>query len=129
MKNYGILCIWSIAFFGLLFFSCRKNSTGGDSNIIIFPEHHEQPVYGATVYVKYNAKDLPQNPTQTANLIVIGKASEKFVSVNGLRLGQYYLYTVAYDSAIAQTVKGGAALRIRWSERKNTSELKIAVSE
>ena len=109
--------------------SCKKNNTGGQCNIAAFPEHHGKSIYGATIYVKFGAKDLPGNPTSNYDLKIDGEANEEHVHINGLRYGHYYLYAVGYDSAIAQTVTGGIALKIKWKERKQELDVKVHVTE
>lgn len=109
--------------------SCKKNNTGGQCRVAAFPEHHGKSIYGATVYVKFGAKDMPSNPTTNYDLKIEGEANEEHVHIENLRYGHYFLYSVGYDSSIAQTVTGGIALKIKWKERKQELDVKVPVTE
>lgn len=109
--------------------ACKKNGTGGDATIAAFPQHHGKAIYGATAYIKYKAKDLPDNPTVNYDLKVVGDPKEDHVHIDGMLPGNYYLYAVGYDSAISQTVKGGIALSIKYSEKKSELDINIPVTE
>jgi len=120
------IIIFSIFF---AFSACKKNSTGGKTKITVYPAHHGKPIYGATVYVKFNTNDMPSDPTSNYDLKVVGEENEEHVHIEGLRYGKYYLYAVGYDPEISETVVGGAPLTIKWKERKNSIDFDIAVSE
>jgi hypothetical protein len=113
----------------VIIISCKKSNTGGQCEVAAFPEHHGKSIYGATVYVKFGAKDLPNDPTSNYDLKIEGEANEEHVHIDGLRYGHYYLYAVGYDSAIAQAVTGGIALKIKWKERKQELDAKVPVTE
>src|SRR3954465_10262114 len=82
--------------------SCKKNGTGGDATIVAFPEHHGRAIKGATMYVKFNAKDLPADPTNNYDLKIQGEAKEDHIHIENLLPGNYYLYAVGYDSTISE---------------------------
>ena len=113
----------------LLATSCKKGDTGGDATIAAFPKHHTQPIKGATVYVKFDANELPSDPTNNYDLKIVGESNEDHVHIEGLRYGKYYLYAVGYDSTIMQTVVGGIPVKIKWSERKKELDQDIPVTE
>lgn len=115
--------------FALVCFSCKKNDTGGDATIVAFPQHHGKAIKGATMYVKFGATELPSNPTANSDLKVVGDPNEDHVHVENLRYGKYYLYAVGYDSTIMQTVTGGLAVVIKWSERKSETDVDVPVTE
>jgi hypothetical protein len=113
----------------LLLLSCKKNGTGGDVEVAAFPEHHGKPIYGATMYVKFGATDLPSDPTNKYDMKVEGEPNEEHVHINGLRYGKYYIYAVGYDSSIHMPVTGGLAVKIKWKERKGEIDVHVPVSE
>ena len=109
--------------------SCKKNSQGGDAEIAAFPQHHGKPIKGCTLYVKFGAKDLPNDPTNNYSLKIVGEENEDHVHVENLRYGKYYLYAVGFDSSIMQTVSGGIAAKIKWGERKKEIDVNVPVTE
>lgn len=119
----------ALFFFLAIIFSCKKSSTGGDATVVAFPQHHGAPIYGATVYVKFKAEDLPNDPTNNYDLKVEGEPGENHVHIHGLRYGKYFLYAVGYDSTIKQTVVGGTGIKIKWKERKQEIDINVPVSE
>jgi hypothetical protein len=114
---------------GLTLTSCKKNNTGGQCEVAAFPQHHGKSIYGATMYVKFGAKDLPSNPTTNYDLKIVGEPEEEHVHIKNLRYGHYFLYAVGWDSTISQQVTGGIALKIKWSERKKEVDVNVPVTE
>ncbi len=109
--------------------ACKKNNVGGQCEVVAFPQHHGKSIYGATAYVKFGAKDLPANPTTNYDLKIVGEPDEEHIHIKDLRYGHYFIYSVGYDSAIAQAVTGGIALHITWSERKKEVDVNVPVTE
>lgn len=128
MKNTTIILIVTVAI-ATLFGACKKNGTGGDAEIHAKVAHHEKAINASTVYVKFNATELPENPTTNYDLKVEGEVTDNHVHIEELRPGNYYLYAVGFDSTISQTVRGGTGVVIKWSDRKETIEADIAVTE
>ncbi len=109
--------------------SCKKNGTGGDATIVAFPEHHGRAIKGSTMFVKFNAKDLPPDPTNNYDLKIQGEANEDHVHIEDLLPGNYYLYAVGFDSTIMQNVKGGYPASVSKKDKKKEIDLHIAVTE
>jgi hypothetical protein len=109
--------------------SCKKNGTGGSTEIAAFPAHHGRPIKGCTLYVKFKAKDLPSNPESNYDLKAEGEADEDHVHIHDLLPGDYYLYATGFDSTIHQAVKGGIPLVIKRSDKHKELDVNIAVSE
>jgi hypothetical protein len=128
MKNTTII-ILATATVATLFGACKKNGIGGDAEIHAKVAHHTQAINASTVYVKFNATELPENPTTNYDLKVAGEVTDNHVHIEELRPGNYYLYAVGFDSTINQTVRGGTGVVIKWSDRKETIEADIAVTE
>ena len=116
MKKLLLVC--SIAASFLFISSCKKNDIGGKATVILTPEHHESPIFGTTVYVKFDAVNLPSNPTSNYDLKITVDSTESSIPINELRPGDYYFYCEGYDPAFYEDVKGGIGLRIKWSDRK-----------
>jgi hypothetical protein len=113
---------------GLLVASCKKNGTGGESSISTSVEHHDLPIPGSRVYVKYGTKDFPGSDVSQYDASFLTDGSGK-VTVEGLRYGDYYFYGVGYDSSINEAVTGGTSIRIKWSDRKENTTLVVPVTE
>ncbi len=110
-------------------YSCKKSETGGKAEVHAKILHHSTPVNAATLYVKFDTQELPSDITTNYDLKLEGEATDNHVHVEDLRYGEYYLYAVGYDSTISQTVKGGIPVKIKWSERKETIEIDVPVTE
>lgn len=108
---------------------CKKNGTGGKANVHANIKHHTTPIKGATLYVKFDAKELPSDPTNNYDLKETGCNLCTDIHVEGLLPGNYYLYAVGFDSTIMQPVSGGTSVRIPWSDRKNDIETDVPVVE
>jgi hypothetical protein len=114
---------------GITVNSCKKEGIGGSATIVAFPQHHTKPIYGATIYVKFGATELPSNPTSNYNLKIVGDPSQNYIRINGLLYGNYYLYSVGYDPLIGLPVTGGIATTISWANRQKELDINVPVSE
>ncbi len=127
MKKYPL--VFFFIFSMGIFSSCKKEGTGGMATIAAFPKHHETPVKGATVYVKFGAKEFPGKNFSDYDLAVKGATSEEHIHIENLKWGDYYLYAVGYDSTIFKEVRGGLAIKIKRSEREEEMDAQIHVTE
>jgi len=121
----AFLIITATCFFALV--GCRKNQRGGRSKVNGIVAHHGKAIPEATVYVKFNAKEFPGNNLAAYNYTVTSN-SAGFYEVDELCKGDYYLYVLGKDPAIAPPydVKGGLAFSIKSSE---TLSLDLPVGE
>lgn len=106
--------------------SCKKNGTGGDSEIAVWVKHHGSLIPGATVYIKYGAKEFPGTDVSKYDASkVCGTAGHGagHTHFEGLLKGDYYLYATGYDSSIAMPVTGGIPVKIK----KNGEEVEAEV--
>jgi hypothetical protein len=117
-----------ISAFLFMAFACKKNNTGGGAEIVAFPQYNGKDVFGAIAYVKFGTTSAPSDPIGSANLKIIGETGEKHIHIENLRYGKYYVYTVGYDSASRQTVKGGLGVQIKWKERWKEVDVNIPVT-
>jgi hypothetical protein len=127
MKN-KISTLLILFSFSLFITSCSKEGTGGTTDVATIVKHHEKVIPGATVYVKYGAKDFPGEDVSKYD-------ASKVVDKNGhvhfddLKKGNYYFYGVGYDSSIAMIVKGGTPMDITRKHKNQHVDLIVAVTE
>ncbi|CAN5618548.1 hypothetical protein BH11BAC1_BH11BAC1_20150 [soil metagenome] len=133
-KIYRILLI----FYLLTALSCRKTeekcigNTGGNLILKVFLRHEIHDVvnlknYRDTVYIKYNVKEFPGSDLSKYDQTIIGEWPGDYVSVTGLKCGNYFVYGTGYESAHGYRVKGGIPFS---TEQKNGEiSLIIPVSE
>lgn len=112
-----------------LLLSCKKNNEGGKAEIHARITHNFTPVNAATLYVKYGTQKCPSDIESNCDLKIMGEEMDNHVHVENMRYGEYYIYAVGFDSTISQIVKGGVAVKIKWSERKQTIDVDIPVVE
>lgn len=114
--------------------ACKKNSLGGEATLVVTMVHHVTVIknhvnYPDTIFIKFDAKELPGTTPDKFDTYFIGKPGEDHIHCEGLRPGRYYLYGVGIDSTGPYRVKGGSAVRIKWSDRKKEINVNLAVAE
>lgn len=118
----------------LVLASCSKEGLGGDATLLVTPEHHGDPVpstaaYPDTVFIKFNAKEVPENPTQDYDAMFVGQPGDTHIHCSGLKWGDYSVYVAGYDIAYSDRVVGGLHIKIKRKERDQEIALTIPVSE
>ncbi|HXB41106.1 MAG TPA: hypothetical protein VNZ49_11230 [Bacteroidia bacterium] len=113
----------------LLFFSCKKNSTGGEASVSFTVMHHSWVIPKATVYIKYGATTKPGslNPSDFDDHVQADSSGQ--AEFKNLRYGNYYLYATGYDKYYLGNVSGGCYVNIKWSQRKKDLTYTVSVSE
>lgn len=115
-----------ILFMAFIFVTCKKNQLGGDSVVEGTVKHHSKVITNATVFLKFNAKDLPGEDTTIydAKVRVDKDGYFKFSTYKG----HYFLYAVGKDPGIPAPyiVVGGQGIKLR---SKETVSLNLAVTE
>jgi hypothetical protein len=112
MKKINFIYL-SLAFLSLS--ACKKNGTGGENTIVAFPKHHGVTIPNATVFIKYGATELPgvnASDFDDSKVAVKEGSGNPHAHFEGLLKGDYYLYSVGFDSTINETVSGGIAVKI-----------------
>jgi len=120
----------SIIILLFIFSSCKKAGTGGAFTIAAFPKHHSVPIKGAIIYIKYNAKDFPGEDVSVyddSGVVDTMPGEDPHFHFDGLKRGNYYLYSVGYDSTISQVVKGGIPVEI--NEKEGEVDVVVPVTE
>ncbi len=87
--------------------SCQYAGTGGSTTIVAFPKHHGNSTTPIFAYVKFNVQNLPGLDSSNYDLILYADSTEDHIEIENLKPGKYFIYEVAYDSNISDTVKGG----------------------
>jgi hypothetical protein len=132
MKNKIIRALITGAM--ITFVSCKKNGLGGEATIVVFMKHHGNIIknhagYPDTIFIKFKAVDLPGTTPDKFDTYFVGNVGEDNIHCKGLRAGEYFLFGVGMDSTGPYRVKGGAAIKIAWSQRKKEIDTDLAVSE
>lgn len=105
---------------GMLFFmtSCGKDAGfGGDTTLKIYAAHHGKPIYSQanyrdSVFIKFDANESPGPDASDYDYTGVGNVGESFVTVEGLKQGQYYIFMAAFDTAINERVIAGIPYEI-----------------
>lgn len=118
----------------IIIVSCRKAGTGGKATLLVYPEHHGTPIinlanYPDTVFLKFNADELPGTKPSDYDVSFIGTKGEAFVRCDNLKAGKYFVYAVGYDSSYLARVMGGLSVKIKYKERKDEIDLTVALTE
>ncbi|HTF05435.1 MAG TPA: hypothetical protein VK826_15515 [Bacteroidia bacterium] len=123
-----------VACAALFISGCSKEGIDGDAILVVKPAHHSVPIvstaaYRDSVFVKFNVKDVPADPTHDYDLLVVGEVGEDHIHVEGLKWGDYSVYCAGWDTAGNQRVIGGVHVKIKRKERKNEIVLDVPVTE
>lgn len=126
--------IFSLFFICLISFSCSREGTGGNANVVVYPSHHSTPIinhvgYPDTVYVKFNTTDLPGTKPSDYDTYFVGDPRTDHVTCSNLKWGDYFFYVAGFDSSIMSRVIGGAHIKIRQRDKKDTQNASISVTE
>ena len=106
--------------------ACKKEGTGGKAEIHGHVKHHEVHISDAVVYIKYGAKELPDNISDY-DAETIASSGDGHYEFEELQKGDYFIYAVGYDSTISETVSGGGAVKI--SKKTEEVEYDVPVAE
>ena len=114
----------------MLFRLVKKNGTGGENTIVAYPKHHGLIIPNATVFIKYGATELPgvnASDFDDSKVAVKEGSGNAHVHFEGLLKGDYYLYSVGFDSTINESVSGGIAVKI--TSKSGEQEVDVPVVE
>lgn len=97
--------------------ACKKNNLGGNATLEGVVMHHSKVINKASVFIKFNSKDLPGLDTNLydAKVRVDKDGYFKFEVYKG----DYYVYAFGYDYGIPSPfhVVGGQAAKLRAKEK------------
>ncbi len=76
--------------------------------------HHQKAIPYAKVYIKFNAKEFPGADVSVYNTVIDADQNGNFL-ISNIYHGDYYFYSVGFDSDIAAPgiVKGGTYLQVK----------------
>lgn len=128
MKPLFYLSILSL----FIFFSCNRKDKeeqynagkGGWAILNIIPQHHGKTIDSCTIYIKYNATEIPQSYDDSAVCVLTD--SIPVATFSELKKGNYYLYGRGYDPDILQVVEGGINVSIT---EENETTVYVPVTE
>lgn len=127
MKNQ-LLTLSGVLFISLFLFSCKKDKctggSGGSLTIVAFPKHHGNDTKPLWAYVKFNTKNFPGDNPSNYDLRIAGDTTENHIEIENVKCGDYYIYAIAIDPAINDTVVGG----VPFSTAETTGEVNVNVA-
>ncbi len=103
--------------FLLAFFGCKKNQLDGKSTIKGNIKHHAKIIANATVFIKFNATELPGTDTTLYDAKVRADANGDY-TIKCYK-GKYFLYGYGYDNQVTTNngrVTGGSPVSVRNNE-------------
>ena len=118
------ICLITLAVF---YFSCVKPGKGGMAEIKGFVKHHTTPVPNAVVCIKYGAKEFPGDDLSIYDEQIITTGTDAFYEFKELKKGDYYLFSVGFDSSIMEQVDGGVPVLIL--KKSDIADINIPVTE
>lgn len=106
LKNSVVLAV--LAFFTLT--SCERKEDdiagkGGNTTLKVTPQHHGDNIDSCTIFLKYNAQDLPSSYDE--EVTCIQENGKPVATFSNLKKGEYYVYGSGWDPDINQAVVGG----------------------
>lgn len=110
----------------LVFAACKKNKLGGDATIEGVVMHHSKIIPNASVFIKFDATDLPSTDTAAYDAKVRADQDGHFKF--NVYKGNYFIYAFGYDYSILPPyhVVGGQAVKTRAKEKVTIT---LSVSE
>ena len=107
--------------------ACEKEGLGGKATITGHVKHHDTPIPNATVYIKYGARELPGTDPSDFDAQTVASSGDGHYEFTDLQKGDYYLFSIGFDSTISEAVKGGIPVNI--NKKSETLEVNIPVTE
>ena len=125
IRNCRILIL--LVTLGFFHFSCVKPGKGGMAVIKGNVLHHTLPVPNSIVCIKYGAKEFPGEDLNIYDEQIITTGTEASYEFKDLKRGDYYLFSVGFDSTIMEAVKGGVPVLI--VKNSESADINIPVTE
>ncbi|MCS6991924.1 MAG: hypothetical protein NZL95_08695 [Chitinophagales bacterium] len=115
--------------------SCRERceaGLGGNVTLVAYAKHHGKPIFGTeqwpdSALIKFNASELPGVNASDYDLVVVGKAGDDFVRIEGLKCGNYYVFMTGFDANFNARVVGGIPVTI--AQESGELHLDVPVTE
>ena len=126
MKNL-FLSIAVIIAVSISISSCKEKCTGGSggsTTIVAFPKHHGADTKPLWAFVKFNTNEFPGANPASYDLQIAGDTTENHIELENLKCGDYYIYMMAIDPGINDTVVGG----VPFSTEQTSGEVNATVA-
>lgn len=78
---------------------------GGNATLKVTPQHHGDDIDSCTIFLKYNAQDLPSSYDEQIDCVM--ENGKPVATFSNLKKGEYYVYGSGWDPDINQAVVGG----------------------
>lgn len=121
--------IRNIAFAALVLtgmLGCTEEGPGGAAKILGEAKHHDDPIPGTTLYIKYGAKESPGTDPALYDASVTADENAEF-AFRDLHKGDYYVYGIGFDSAVGEVVRAGIPVSI--AKKNETVSVIVPVTE
>ncbi|MFT6844056.1 MAG: hypothetical protein ACJAUV_000226 [Flavobacteriales bacterium] len=125
MKPYALIALFCLTSF--TFFSCKKEEVIENAKITGYVKHHETHIPSATVYIKVGATEYPGANASDYDRQTTASVENGHFTFDKLASGNYYVYSVGYDSTLSEIVRGGIPIKI--SDGSETKSIDIPVTE
>ncbi len=107
--------------------SCKKEckgGSGGSLTIVAFPKHHGADTKPLWAFVKFDTQEFPGASPSNYDLQIAGDTTENHIEIENVKCGSYYIYQIAIDPAINDTVVGG----VPFSTEETSGEVNVNVA-
>jgi hypothetical protein len=118
LNFYKLLLIVGTTIAVIIFDAC-KAGPGGKSSVSGTVYHHTRPITTCIVYIKYGATEFPGTDVSTYDASVKPDAKAHY-EFDNLRMGNYFLYGVGYDSVVMAPVSGGVGIKLKYDKASTT---------
>jgi hypothetical protein len=124
----------SVGIAAFLFSGCTKEGLDGEATLVVKPAHHGTPIvssaaYRDSVFIKFDATEVPADPTHDYDALVVGEIGEDHIHVEHPTKGNYSIYCTGWDTTINERVTGGVTIEIKRKERKDEIVVDVPVAE
>lgn len=107
--------------------SCLYAGLGGNVTIVAYPKHHGSDARPYHAYVKFNTLDYPGPDAWLYDLDIVADTTENHIEIENLKPGKYFIYEVAFDTSISDTVSGG--IPYSFTQTSGEIDLNVPVTE
>ncbi len=127
MKN--IVTTFLVLACAVTLYSCERKEDevagkGGNATLKVTPQHHADNIDSCTVFLKYNAQDMPGSYDEEVKCVL--ENGIPVATFSGLKKGDYYVYGRGWDPDIEQVVVGGTPYKIT---EETTYNINVPVTE
>lgn len=128
----NIYCTLFYVAVATLWMSCAKEGTDGEATLVVKLRHHSSWVASSTtfpdsVFVKFNVKEIPVDPTHDYDALFVGVAGEDHITCEGLKWGYYSVFCSGWDTTMNLRVSGGTTYKVAFGDRKQELALSVPV--